>query len=115
MLVTELLSSLGYNVMEAADGISGLQLLQSDLRIDVLVSDIGLPGGMNGREMAGIARKSRPGLPVLFITGYAESAVIEKAHLEPRTQVLTKPFVLDALSARVATLVKLSNIRSTRQ
>lgn len=115
MLVTELLSSLGYNVMEAADGISGLQLLQSDLRIDVLVSDIGLPGGMNGREMAGIARKSRPGLPVLFITGYAESAVMEKAHLEPRTQVLTKPFVLDAMSARVATLVKLSKMRSTRQ
>ena len=76
MLVTEVLEELGYAAIEAADSPSGLKVLQSDVRIDLLVTDVGLLGGMNGRQMADAARASRPDLKVLFITGYAENAVV---------------------------------------
>jgi CheY-like chemotaxis protein len=67
---------LGYSAIEASDGISGLKVLRSDVRIDLLVTDVGLPGGLNGRQMADAARANRPDLKVLFITGYAENAAI---------------------------------------
>ncbi|WP_122220452.1 hybrid sensor histidine kinase/response regulator [Pseudomonas syringae] len=105
MLVAEVISGLGYNCLEAADAQSGLQILQSDIRIDLLISDIGLPGGMNGREMADAAGDCRPGLPTLFITGYAKTSVLDDCHLRPCTQVLTKPFGLDALAGRVTGLI----------
>ncbi|MQQ35136.1 PAS domain-containing protein [Pseudomonas sp. SZ57] len=105
MLVAEVISGLGYNCLEAADAQSGLQILQSDTRIDLLISDIGLPGGMNGREMADAAGDCRPGLPTLFITGYAKTSVLDDCHLRPCTQVLTKPFGLDALAGRVTGLI----------
>jgi CheY-like chemotaxis protein len=101
MLVTDVLEDLGYAVIEAADSVSGLHVLQSDVRIDLLVSDVGLPGGMNGRQMADAGRQSRPDLKVLFITGYAENSVIGNGHLEPGMQVLTKPFAVDTLISRV--------------
>jgi CheY-like chemotaxis protein len=101
MLVAEVLSDLGYATIDAADGPSGLAVLQSGRRIDILVSDVGLPGGMNGRELADAARVLRPDLPVLFITGYAEHAVIGHGHLRPGMHVLTKPFTIDALARRV--------------
>lgn len=106
MLVTEVLSSLGYVAIEAADSQAGLRILQSDVRIDLLVTDVGLPGGINGRQMADAGRQCRPGLPVLFITGYAETAVLDKCHLEPLTEVLTKPFALEALASRIKDLIK---------
>ncbi|WP_268796432.1 hybrid sensor histidine kinase/response regulator [Pseudomonas huanghezhanensis] len=109
MLVSEVLSDLGYTIIEAADAFAGLQVLQvlqSDARIDLLISDIGLPGGMNGRQMANAARECRPGLPVLFITGYAETSVLDKCHLEPLTEVLTKPFGLDALASQIKDLIR---------
>ncbi|MCL6310321.1 PAS domain-containing protein [Pseudomonas syringae] len=105
MLVAEVISGLGYNCLEAEDAQSGLQILQSDTRIDLLISDIGLPGGMNGREMADAAGDCRPGLPTLFITGYAKTSVLDDCHLRPCTQVLTKPFGLDALAGRVTGLI----------
>ncbi|KTC61931.1 hybrid sensor histidine kinase/response regulator [Pseudomonas savastanoi] len=105
MLVAEVITGLGYNCLEAADAQSGLQILQSDTRIDLLISDIGLPGGMNGREMADAAGDCRPGLPTLFITGYAKTSVLDDCHLRPCTQVLTKPFGLDALAGRVTGLI----------
>ncbi|MCI0753523.1 PAS domain S-box protein [Teichococcus vastitatis] len=105
MLVTEVLQDLGYAAIEAADGASGLQVLQSDGRIDLLVTDVGLPGGMNGRQVADAARVARPGLKVLFITGYAENAVLSHGHLEPGMHVLTKPFALEALANRIRTLI----------
>ncbi|WP_455808221.1 PAS domain-containing protein [Pseudomonas koreensis] len=105
MLVAEVISGLGYNCLEAADAQSGLQILQSDTRIDLLISDIGLPGGMNGREMADAAGDCRPGLPTLFITGYAKTSVLDDCHLRPCTQLLTKPFGLDALAGRVTGLI----------
>ncbi|GAB7532922.1 PAS domain-containing sensor histidine kinase [Pseudomonas sp. 3A(2025)] len=106
MLVSDVLTQLGYSVLEAADSKTGLHILQSDVRIDVLISDVGLPGGLNGRQMADRGRRGRPGLPVLFITGYAEANVLDHDYQEPCTAVLTKPFALEALVAQVGALLK---------
>jgi CheY-like chemotaxis protein len=105
MLVTEVLEDLGYTAIEAADGPAGLKVLQSNVRIDLLVTDVGLPGGMNGRQVADAGRVVRPGLKVLFITGYAENAVLGNGHLEPGMQVLTKPFVMETLASRIKDLI----------
>ena len=105
MLVAEILGELGYAAIEAADGASGLAILQSDARIDLLVTDVGLPGGMNGRQMADAARLSRPDLRILFITGYAENAVVGNGHLDPGMHVMTKPFAMDALATRIRDLI----------
>jgi len=105
MLVTEVLGDLGYTAIEAADGPSGLRVLQSNVRIDLLVTDVGLPGGMNGRQMADAARERRPELRVLFITGYAENAVLNHGHLDPGMHVMTKPFAMEALASRIKVLI----------
>ena len=105
MLVAEVLEDLGYTAIEAVDGAAGLRVLQSGVPIDLLVTDVGLPGGMNGRQLADAARVIRPGLKVLFITGYAENSIIGHGHLEPGMQVLTKPFVLDALAGRIRDMI----------
>ena len=105
MLVTEVLEELGYAAIEAADSAAGLKILQSDVRIDLLVTDVGLPGGMNGRQMADAGRLARPGLKVLFITGYAENAVLSSGNLELGMAVLTKPFVVDTLGARIREMI----------
>ncbi|MBP0495777.1 PAS domain-containing protein [Pararoseomonas indoligenes] len=105
MLVMEVLEELGYAAIEAGDGASGLTVLQSDAQIDLLVTDVGLPGGMNGRQMADAARVTRPELKVLFITGYAENAVVGNGHLEPGMHVLTKPFAMEALASRIKELI----------
>jgi len=101
MLVTEVLEELGYAAIEAADSVCGLKVLQSDVRIDLLITDVGLPGGMNGRQMTDAARQHRPTLKVLFITGYAENAAIGNGQLEPDMHVLTKPFAMDKLASRI--------------
>ena len=105
MLVTEVLEDLGYTAIEAADGVAGLRVLQSDARIDLLVTDVGLPGGLNGRQVADAARVARPDLKVLFITGYAETAVLSHAHLDPGMHVLTKPFAMETLASRIKELI----------
>jgi PAS domain S-box-containing protein len=105
MLVTEVLEDLGYAAIEAADGASGLKVLQSDVRIDMLITDVGLPGGMNGRQMADAGRVHRPDLKVLFITGYAENAALNHGHLGPGMQVMTKPFALEALATRIRGII----------
>ncbi|MFC7608220.1 response regulator [Teichococcus aestuarii] len=101
-----MLEDLGYAAVEAADGASGLSILRSDARIDLLVTDVGLPGGMNGRQLADAARVIRPELKVLFITGYAENAVIGNGQLEPGMHVMTKPFALEALANRIKDLIR---------
>jgi len=101
LLMVDVLQDAGYRVLEAADGPSGLKILASDSRIDLLVTDVGLPGGMNGRQVADAGRVFRPALKVLFITGYAENAVIGNGFLDPGMQVITKPFAIDALAKRV--------------
>ncbi len=105
MLVSEVLQDLGYTALEAADGASGLRVLQSDARVDLLITDVGLPGGMNGRQVADAGRMLRPRLKVLFITGYAENAVVGHGHLEPGMRVLTKPFMMDVLARRIKDLI----------
>jgi len=105
MLIAEVLAELGYAAIEAADGTSGLKVLQSNVRIDLLITDVGLPGGLNGRQMADAARANRPGLKVLFITGYAEHAVVHNGQLEAGMHVLTKPFAMQALASRIRTII----------
>ena len=106
MLVTDVLGDLGYGALEAEDGPSGLKVLQTKARIDLLVTDVGLPGGMNGRQVADAARVLRPGLKVLFITGYAENAVIGNGHLDPGMAILTKPFSMDDLASKMRVLIE---------
>ena len=80
-------------------------ILQSDGRIDLLVTDVGLPGGMNGRQLADAGAAVRPELKVLFITGYAENAVVGNGHLDAGMQVLTKPFTMDNLATRLRDII----------
>ena len=106
MLVADALADRGYACIEAADGPSGLKLLEATPGIDLLITDVGLPGGLNGRQVADAARKGRPELKVLFITGYAENAVLNHGHIEPGMEVLTKPFAVEELALRVARLLR---------
>ncbi len=105
MLVVDTLEELGYTVIEVGDGPSGMKVLQSDARIDLLITDVGLPNGMNGRQVADAARQLRPGLKVLFITGYAENAVLNHGHLEHGMQVVTKPFDMAELTRRIQAII----------
>ena len=105
-LAAEVLEELGYRITMAADGNEGLERLRSKTRFDVLITDVGLPGGLNGRQVADAARVMRPGIKVLFITGYAENAVLNHGHLAPGMQVLTKPFAMEALASRVKQLIE---------
>jgi len=106
MLVADALGEGGYTCIEAADGAAGLKVLQSPARIDLLITDVGLPGNLNGRQVADAARVLRPDLKVLFITGYAENAVFNHGHVEPGMELLTKPFAVDALLARVERMLR---------
>lgn len=105
MLVTEVLAELGYTAIESGDGASALTVLRSDTRIDLLVTDVGLPGGMNGRQLADFGRTVRPALKVLFITGYAEKAAMGDLGLSPGMAILTKPFAMDGLATRIKELL----------
>lgn len=104
-LILEVLDDLGYRAIEAADGPSGLAVLQSDERIDLLVTDIGLPG-LNGRQIADAGRACRPGLKVLFMTGYAENAAVASGFLEPGMAMITKPFAMDTLAGRIREIIE---------
>jgi CheY-like chemotaxis protein len=106
MLVIDVLEDLGFTVLEAGDGAAGLRILQSDTPVDLLVSDVGLPGGMNGRQLADAARTIRPDLKVLFITGYAENAIIGNSQLGRGMRVLTKPFVVETFASRVLEMIE---------
>ena len=106
MFVTEVMGELGYATLEAGEGREAMRILESDVRIDLLVSDVGLPGGMNGRQVADAGRALRPGLKVLFITGYAENAVLSHGHLDPGMHVMTKPFELDTLARRAKEIIE---------
>jgi hypothetical protein len=103
-VVLEMLGEQGYRTLQAVDGPSGMNILRTGERIDLLVTDVGLPG-MNGRQLADQARERRPGLKILFITGYAESAAIADGFLQPGMEMITKPFDLDNLSRRIRAMV----------
>jgi signal transduction histidine kinase len=104
-LVMDVLEELGYNALEAMDGPTGLQVLQSDAKIDLLVTDVGLPG-LNGRDLATAARTVRPDLKILFITGYAENAAIAGGFLEPGMRMITKPFAIETLATRIRDMIE---------
>jgi PAS domain S-box-containing protein len=105
MTISEAMAEAGYHTVEAADGPTALKLVESSTRFDLLITDFGLPGGFTGRQLADAARLKREDLKVLFITGYAENAVIENGLLAPDCGVLTKPFSLDALTQAVSALL----------
>jgi PAS domain S-box-containing protein len=106
MLIVEVLEENGYAAIQAVDGATGLKVLQSDARIDLLITDVGLPGGLNGRQVADAARLTRADLKVLFITGYAENAVVGNGHLDPGMEVITKPFGMANLGAKIRSLIE---------
>jgi CheY-like chemotaxis protein len=106
MLITEVLKELGYCPLEAEDGLSGLKILETDRPIHLLITDIGLPGGLAGRQFADAALLLRPDLKVLFITGYAESAIAGNAGLQSGMHVLTKPFSIEELTNRIKTVLR---------
>ncbi|HEY0202607.1 MAG TPA: PAS domain-containing protein, partial [Acetobacteraceae bacterium] len=105
MLVAEALTDMGYVALEAADGPAGLDILRSVAKVDLLVTDVGLPG-LNGRQLADAARVLRPGLRVLFITGYAGNAAIGNEMLDAGMEILTKPFALEALAAKLRAMMQ---------
>ena len=107
MLLVDILEDLGCTALEAADSMAGLGILQSDVPIDLLISDVGLPGGMNGRQMADAGRVSRPTLRVLFITGYAENAALGQGQLEAGMAVLTKPFGVETMVSRIRLMIEI--------
>jgi signal transduction histidine kinase/ActR/RegA family two-component response regulator len=105
VLVSAVLKELGYAFVEAGDANTALPIIESDQRIDLMISDVGLPG-MNGRQLAEIGRQIRPELKVLFITGYAEHAAVRGGFLDPGMQLITKPFTFDLLTAKVREMIR---------
>jgi PAS domain S-box-containing protein len=105
MLVNEILRELGYEVLQAEDAARALKILDSNMRVDLLVTDVGLPGGVNGRQLADAALVTRPTLRILFITGYAEKAALREEDMKPGMHVLAKPFSLETLGARVSQIM----------
>jgi PAS domain S-box-containing protein len=103
-VIVEMLAEQGYRTMEAVDGPSGLKILRAGKRIDLLITDVGLPG-MNGRQLADQARETRPDLKILFITGYAESVAISEGFLQAGMEMITKPFDLDNLARRIRAMI----------
>jgi PAS domain S-box-containing protein len=104
-LIVEVVADLGFTALEAVDGSGGLELLQSARKIDLLISDVGLPG-LNGRQVADAGRLRRPGLKVIFMTGYAETAASAEGFLEPGMTLITKPFAMADLAAKIRATIK---------
>jgi len=105
LVASEILRQRGYATLEADDAAKALTVLQSSQRVDLMITDVGLPGGLNGRQLADAGRGLRPLLKVLFITGFAENAVISHGHLDPGFHILTKPFELEELARRAAEIL----------
>jgi signal transduction histidine kinase/ActR/RegA family two-component response regulator len=113
MLVTDMLQELGYTAMEAPDGPAALNILRTGKRIDLLVSDLGLPGGLNGRQVAQEARAYQPHVKVLLITGYAESAVLRDGELPDGMHALSKPFAMEDLAREIRALLTQEPVRES--
>ena len=110
LLICEVLSENYYNILEAGDGASALKILASRKPVHLLITDVGLPGGMNGRQLAEAARLGRKDLRVLFITGYAENAALGSGHLEHGMEVLAKPFAMSTLANKVRGMLEAGSI-----
>ncbi len=105
LLVVQVLEELGYHAIETESGRDATPVLQSARPIDLMISDVGLPG-LNGRQLAEIAREGRPRLPILFMTGYAEQAADQAAFLDNGMEIITKPFAIDQLARRIGTILE---------
>jgi CheY-like chemotaxis protein len=103
-LVIDMLVELGYCALEAEDGASALAILLAEQHIDLLLTDVGLPG-MNGRQLADAARERRPDLKVLFMTGYVENKILLNGFLGLHMEVIAKPFAGDALAIKVERMI----------
>ena len=104
LLIVEALNDLGYQALETADSGAALRILQSSQRVDLLVSDMGLPG-LNGRQLADAARVKRPGLKILFVTGYAKDAA-GNSFLESGMEIVTKPFTMEVLASKIREMIE---------
>lgn len=104
LLIRDVLEEVGYAAIEASDAAAALPILASGRTIDLMISDVGLPG-MNGRQLADAARSHRPGLPILFVTGYAEKAAIRADFLGDNMSMITKPFSLDDLGEKIGEIL----------
>ena len=105
LIISDVLRDLGYACIEASDGQAALPMLTSNTPLDLLITDVGLPG-LNGRQIAEIARRHRPQLKILFVTGYAEHATGHAPFLEPGMEMVTKPFALDALALKIREMIR---------
>ena len=103
-IVREVLCEIGYGVIEATDADTALPVLRSNREIDLLITDVGLPG-VNGRQLAEMARASRPDMKVLFVTGYAQNATVRSGFLDQGMEMLTKPFALDTLATKIREII----------
>ena len=110
LLIAEVLRELGYACLEANDSQAALPILSSNVRLDLMITDVGLPG-INGRQLADIGRQHRPELKVLFVTGYADQAVMRGGALDPGMGMVTKPFALDMLAVRIREMIGPSQAR----
>ncbi len=106
MLMTTLLTDEGYQVLAAADGPAGLHLLREAGTVDLLITDLGLPGGLNGRQVAAAARALQPDLPVLFITGYDERVALDSQPFAHDAQLLAKPFAFGTLIDKIHAMLR---------
>jgi CheY-like chemotaxis protein len=97
----QILRDLGYRVIEAHDGPSALRLLERQTRVDLLFTDVVLPGGLSGADVAEHARQLRPDLRVLFTTGYARNAIVHHGRLDKGVRLITKPFTSADLASRI--------------
>jgi PAS domain S-box-containing protein len=104
MLIVEVLAELGYQALQASSGDGALAHIKSQTPIELLITDVGLPG-MNGRQVAEIAREARPGLPVLFVTGYAPNAAIRSNFLDPGMEMISKPFAMRDLGVKIGAML----------
>jgi CheY-like chemotaxis protein len=102
---TGVLRELGYNVVEASSGRVALDMLQTNSDFDLLFTDVVLPDGMSGRELAQEAVRRRPGLKVLFTTGYTRNAIVHNGKLDPGINLISKPFTYEQLATKVRALL----------
>jgi PAS domain S-box-containing protein len=104
-LTTDMLLELGYGVLDAPDGTTALRVIDAHREIELLFTDIGLPGGMNGRQLADEVLRRRPGLKVLFTSGYARNAIVHHGRLDPGVQLIVKPFTFAGLAAKMRNIL----------
>jgi CheY-like chemotaxis protein len=113
LLIHEVLDELGYKAIVAGEALAAVPILSSGQRLDLMISDVGLPG-MTGRELAEVARGHHPDLPILFVTGYAENAAIRSGFLGANMQMITKPFALDVLARKIGEMLPAPQIDAPR-